>query len=1247
MSRLHKHSSSSSSSRSRYGVSTEEAALQLSRSGRTHDAIELLRSTVTAYEKSVSSETTLESWTARLSVLQTLGNIQEATQLSGEAVDTYMKILKLAMSPGYSDELGHTAETAKTPLALMKTIQDAVHARSPFGDHGMFMTPGQAAEVKNYVFPPSGILPLIESLQHGGGSRGVAGGSRGGAARSGVRFAASASLSESTSEGPSAKYESESDGVFSHDASMSGTSVDSMPSGRPSSGGASSDSSIRLDEYLADVVPPPPADHKSPLEPLGSQPLPHTTPDSGDWIDQPQITTALSRTSEMVNRGLGKTADEPASLASDAVGGAGSGLQDIGEAAELADDEDDDGNLSADSGRSSPQVPVVDTGGTMGRLPRHRHRHNRHPPSPPPNTSPVKRAPLPRRDRSKRLRIDTTAPAPPNPTDLTVHESEPMAAGTQSGGGNGGGGGSSASTKQTRGDQIQLLVSNSLLNLGKILQDGLAAGTMDVLTYAGGRLPTTPDLLAVYTLSLSIRPLASTANNIGVLLAALGDEHMGCDPQLGLGRKQLSQLAYDYYLFGLKLDAKHPHLYTNLGSLLREHGKVAEAKEMYAQAVHADRMFATALANLALCFKEEGDYNKAITCYKRATRLNPSLVDPLVGLLHSQGVVCEWKGRGSNGWEQVAVDAQGNIIKGRVDGYMARLARAIDNQLAAAARWGNGTLRAEGPQLFAQVVAALGDDESQWPAWIPPKTTWARWQDAPGEGANVLRLIELSMRAAQRRCYIDRRRPTGSEGQDLSQYPRVVLPSTLPDPHPMAVLPFHAFTLPLSADQVRGISERTADRVAMVTLRSISFLSHVYPPPEPPANSGRTLKVGYVSSDFANHPLSHLMQSVFGMHDSQRVLAYCYATSPSDNSQYRHKIEREAHVFRDVSEKTVDEIADEIARDGIHILVNLNGFTKGGRNEIFALRPSPIQVSLMGFAGPMGASWCDYIFGDTTAMPPDTSVSSVYQREKIVYMPTSFFCNDHLQSAPDASRVSGSHANMDTRRAISRRYRTQLFPELPDNAFILANFNQLYKIDPTTFLLWLRILERLPNAYLWLLRFPKAGEANLLASARRWTGPSSTVPSRILFTDVASKEEHLQRCHACDLFLDTPECNAHTTAVDVLWAGTPMVTYPRHAHKLCSRIAASVIKAAASVPSDVAIPDRLITSSEREYEERVVYFGGAGRSELEKITEHLLLHREEADLFQTSKWVRNLENAYDKLWRQWINGVHDHVVVDQ
>ena len=205
------------------------------------------------------------------------------------------------------------------------------------------------------------------------------------------------------------------------------------------------------------------------------------------------------------------------------------------------------------------------------------------------------------------------------------------------------------------------------------------------------------------------------------------------------------------------------------------------------------------------------------------------------------------------------------------------------------------------------------------------------------------------------------------------------------------------------------------------------------------------------------------MQSVFGFHDNTRVRAFCYATTASDKSIHRQQIEREAPVFRDVSAWPSDRLVQQIVADGIHILVNLNGYTRGARNEVFAARPAPIQMAFMGFAGTLGAEWCDYLLADTTSVPPSTlrphrnnlSLEDVFRdetdaeaedwvySENLIYCKDTFFCCDHKQSG-DGSDERGMTWEEEQRRRWNMR--KMLFPNLPDDRIILGNFNQLYKV---------------------------------------------------------------------------------------------------------------------------------------------------------------------------------------------------------
>ena len=203
------------------------------------------------------------------------------------------------------------------------------------------------------------------------------------------------------------------------------------------------------------------------------------------------------------------------------------------------------------------------------------------------------------------------------------------------------------------------------------------------------------------------------------------------------------------------------------------------------------------------------------------------------------------------------------------------------------------------------------------------------------------------------------------------------------------------------------------------------------------------------------------------------------------------------------------------------------------------------------------------------------------------------------------------------------------------------------QIEPTTFRTWLRILDKVPKAILWLLRFPDLGESNLKRTAQEWAGES--VASRIWFTDVAPKHQHISRARVCDLFLDTPECNAHTTAADILWSSTPLLTLPRYKYKMCSRMAASILKGALPRGEDGRqAAAELIAEDDDQYEEFAIKLAssfsyrmhpsghGEGIGRLSELRKLLFHSRWTCALFDTRRWVRDLEDAYDEAWRRWV-----------
>ncbi|XP_006646603.1 probable UDP-N-acetylglucosamine--peptide N-acetylglucosaminyltransferase SEC [Oryza brachyantha] len=618
-----------------------------------------------------------------------------------------------------------------------------------------------------------------------------------------------------------------------------------------------------------------------------------------------------------------------------------------------------------------------------------------------------------------------------------------------------------------------------------------------------------------------------------------------------------SEEAIDCYQTCLALQPSHPQALTNLGNVYMERNMTDIAASFYMATLTVTTGLSAPYNNLAMIYKQQGNCNHAITCFNEVLRIDPMAADCLVN--------------------------RGNTFK-----EAGRVTEAIQDYFHAI------TIRPTMAEAHANLAAAYKDTGLLEAAIISYKQAVQLRQDFPEATCNLLHTLQ---------CVCDWDDRMGKfvevEGIIRQQIKMSFLPS---------VQPFHAIAYPIDSTLALEISRAYAAHYSLVASR-FGLPTFTHSPPVPTSNDGRTsrLRIGYVSSDFGNHPLSHLMGSVFGMHNQDTIEVFCYALSQDDGTEWRQRIRSEAEHFIDVSSMSSDMIAKVINEDKIQILINLNGYTKGARNEIFALRPAPIQVSYMGFPGTTGADYIDYMVTDEFVSP--LNFSHIYS-EKLVHLPHCYFVNDYKQKNRDVLDPLCPHKRADY--------------GLPEDKFIFACFNQLYKMDPDIFNTWCNILKRVPNSALWLLRFPAAGEMRL----RAYAISKGVRADQIIFTDVAAKNEHIRRSALADLFLDTPLCNGHTTGTDILWAGLPMITLPLQ--KMATRVAGSLCLA-------TGIGEEMVVNSLEEYEEKAVSLA-ENPWKLEALRNKLKAVRMTCPLFDTARWVKNLERAYLHMWNLHCSG---------
>jgi predicted O-linked N-acetylglucosamine transferase (SPINDLY family) len=403
--------------------------------------------------------------------------------------------------------------------------------------------------------------------------------------------------------------------------------------------------------------------------------------------------------------------------------------------------------------------------------------------------------------------------------------------------------------------------------------------------------------------------------------------------------------------------------------------------------------------------------------------------------------------------------------------------------------------------------------------------------------------------------------------------------------------PHTALLLPLPPALQREIAVRQAHAVRQ---RAAGLRA----PGAPPFRGEGRLRLGYVSGDFRHHATAHLIAGLFERHDRSRFEVLAYSFGRDDGSVHRARIAAGVDRFVDVAAEPFDATAARIARDGVHILVDLMGYTGRSRPEIFALRAAPIQVSYLGYPGTMGADFIDYIVADREVIPAE---DRRWFSEQVVWMPASYQVNDDRQAIAEAP----------SRDACG----------LPASAFVFCAFNGHIKIDRRSFDAWMRILAAVPGSVLWLLAGP--GERRLREAA----AAHGIEPDRLVFAPHLAKEAHLARHRQADLFLDTGGCNAHTTASDALWAGLPVLTCP--GPTFAGRVGASLLRA-------VGLPE-LIASDWSAYEARAVEL--ARRPEpLAALRAKLATNRLQAPLFDTAGYARALESGYQTMWQRHASG---------
>jgi len=365
----------------------------------------------------------------------------------------------------------------------------------------------------------------------------------------------------------------------------------------------------------------------------------------------------------------------------------------------------------------------------------------------------------------------------------------------------------------------------------------------------------------------------------------------------------------------------------------------------------------------------------------------------------------------------------------------------------------------------------------------------------------------------------------------------------------------------------------------------------------PPAHE--RLRVAYLSPDFHEHPTAYLLVELIERHDPSRFETYGVCLRPGPESAIRTRISRAFGHFIEAGERSDAEVADLLRANEIDIAVDLAGHAGDERSEILSSRPVPVTVNYVGYPGTMGLDSIDYVLADAVVIPPG---SEQFFSELVARVPGCFFPADTRQDmAPRPSRVEAG---------------------LPERGFVFCSFNNGYKITPEMFDVWMRLLLEVEGSVLWLLADDTTMRRHLAAEAEA-RGVSS---ARLLFADRLPRAQHLARLALADCFLDTLPCNAHTTASDALWAGVPLVTCM--GRSFAARVAGSMLTAIGM--------EELIARDPADYEAMALNLARSPER-LNALRGKLAENR--PALFDMRRLARNVESAYETMWKRHIDGL--------
>ena len=649
--------------------------------------------------------------------------------------------------------------------------------------------------------------------------------------------------------------------------------------------------------------------------------------------------------------------------------------------------------------------------------------------------------------------------------------------------------------------------------------------------------------------ALALKPDYTEAyNNLGILHTQIG----------------LPEAAAAYHRHALELKPDYADAHFNLGNALLEMGQHEVAAQSYRQAVQLHPEHVVAHCNLAIACRALGQHDEAITSYQRAINVRPAHAEAYFGFANTLMELGECHRAVAK--FRKAIELKPDFTEVHHNLGMALMAlRLFEDAIVCFRR------AVEIDSKYANSHQSMALAYSIQRKHKDAAECFERALKLEPDNGDVLTYLIYEL---HQQCRWDnipelRKKRDAALRNEIGTWPPFPLLAQSDDP---------SMQLKAATSYARNIANRY--RKCRLFREGLT-------------DSGKRIRVAYVSSDFHEHATAYLMARLFELHDRKNFEVIGVSLGPDDHSAMRQRLFSAFDHFVDGTDLTDEDLAQRIAVTQPDIAVDLKGYTGLSRPGIFCYRPAPIQVSYLGYPSTTGAPSIDYAIVDSVVAP---SHDQSFFSERLIQLPGCYQVSDDTRPRPPAP----------PRHSCG----------LPENGFVFCAFNGHSKITPEMFEIWMRLLKAVPESILWFLDEGEVNRNNLIHSAI----VASVDQKRLVFADYEPQETHLARLGCADLFLDTTPYCGHTTACDFLWMGVPLITI--HGSTFAGRVASSLLHA-------LGVPE-LISQTPIEYEKTALSLA-RNPLRLAAVRSKIKANQQASSVFKTDVFRRRLEATYIQL----------------